>query len=128
MIGGAAPQNRGKCFYRHDCKTLKSNRVFEEEWPVSRVLSDDFKELVRSRTDIVGLIGESVALQSRGREFVGLCPFHDDHNPSLRVYPDRQSYRCWSCNEGGDCFSFVMKHERLEFREALEMLASRANL
>lgn len=95
---------------------------------MSRVLSDDFKELVRSRTDIVSLIGESVGLQSRGREFVGLCPFHDDHNPSMRVYPDRQSYRCWSCGEGGDCFSFVMKHDRVEFREALEMLASRANL
>lgn len=98
------------------------------ELPVTRIFSDDFKELVRSRTDIVSLIGESVALQSRGREFVGLCPFHDDHNPSMRVYPDRQSYRCWSCNEGGDCFSFVMKHDRVEFREALEMLAARANV
>lgn len=92
------------------------------------IFSDDFKELVRSRTDIVSLIGESVGLQARGREFVGLCPFHDDHHPSMRVYPERQSYRCWSCNEGGDCFSFVMKHERVEFREALEMLAARANL
>src|SRR5665811_585906 len=74
------------------------------------------------------LIGESVALQSRGREFVGLCPFHDDHNPSMRVYPERQSFRCWSCNEGGDCYSFVMKHDRVEFREALEMLAAKANI
>jgi len=78
----------------------------------------------------VSLIGESVTLQSQrgGREFVCLCPFHDDHNPSMRVYPDRQSYRCWVCNEGGDCFSFVMKRERVGFREALEMLAQRANL
>jgi DNA primase len=92
--------------------------------------ADEFKELVRSRTDIVSLIAESVALQSQrgGREFVGLCPFHDDHNPSMRVYPDRQSYRCWVCNEGGDCFSFVMKRERFGFREALEMLAGRANM
>lgn len=92
--------------------------------------SDQFKESVRNATDIVHLIAESVTLQPQrgGREFVGLCPFHDDHNPSMRVYTDRQSFKCWSCGEGGDCFSFVMKRERIEFREALEMLARRANL
>ncbi len=91
---------------------------------------DHFKESVRNATDIVGLIGEAVTLHSQrnGREFVGLCPFHDDHNPSMRVYADRQSFKCWSCNEGGDCYSFVMKRERIGFREALEMLARRANL
>jgi DNA primase len=98
--------------------------------PVAGLFADDFKELVRSRTDIVSLIAESVALQSQrgGREFVGLCPFHDDHNPSMRVYPERQSFRCWSCNEGGDCFSFVMKRDRIGFRETLEMLAKKANI
>ena len=79
----------------------------------------DFKELVRARTDIAQLIGECVTLQSRmgGRELVGLCPFHDDHNPSLRVYADRQSYKCWSCGEGGDCFAFVQKTEGVDFAE-----------
>jgi DNA primase len=97
---------------------------------VSHFAADEFKELVRSRTDIVNLIAESVTLQSQrgGREFAGLCPFHDDHNPSMRVYPERQSYKCWSCGEGGDCFSFVMKRENIGFREALEMLAQRANV
>jgi DNA primase len=92
--------------------------------------ADQFKESVRTATDIVNLIAESVTLQPQrgGREFVGLCPFHDDHNPSMRVYSDRQSFKCWSCGEGGDCFSFVMKREHIEFREALEMLARRANL
>lgn len=92
--------------------------------------ADEFKELVRARTDIVSLIAESVTLHSQrgGREFTGLCPFHDDHNPSMRVYPDRQSYRCWVCEAGGDCFSFVMQRERVGFREALEMLALKANL
>lgn len=96
----------------------------------SGALSDDFKELVRSRTDIVQLVGERVALQSRhgGRELVGLCPFHDDHDPSLRVNPERQSYKCWACGEGGDCFAFVQKIENVEFREALELLATRAGL
>jgi DNA primase len=92
--------------------------------------SDDFKELVRSRTDIVQLVGERVALQSRrgGRELVGLCPFHDDHDPSLRVDAERQSYKCWACGEGGDCFAFVQKIENVDFRDALELLATRANL
>lgn len=90
----------------------------------------EFRENVRSHTDIVGLIGEAIGLQARygGREFVGLCPFHDDHNPSLRVYPDRQTFRCWSCNTGGDCFTFVMEREKVSFPEALEILARRANL
>jgi len=97
---------------------------------VSAASPVEFKELVRSRTDIVALIGESVTLipQRGGRTFAGLCPFHEDHNPSMQVNPERQSYRCWVCNEGGDCFSFVMKHENVQFMEALELLAQRANL
>lgn len=90
----------------------------------------EFRELVRSQTDIVGLIGESISLQPRhgGRQFVGLCCFHDDRNPSLNVYPDRQTFRCWSCNTGGDVFTFVMQHDGLTFPEALELLARRANI
>lgn len=93
-------------------------------------LSSDIKEQVRSQTDIVALIGEAVALtpQRGGREHVGLCPFHDDHSPSMRVYADRQSYRCWVCNAGGDCFEFVKEREKVGFREALEILAKRANI
>lgn len=90
----------------------------------------DFKELVRTRTDLVALIGEAVTLQPRhgGREFVGLCPFHDDHTPSMRVYPERQSFRCWACQTGGDCFEFVMRRENVPFPEALQLLADRAHL
>lgn len=102
----------------------------DREMRVPPGFDTEFKELVRARTDLVELVGESITLQSRqgGRDFVGLCPFHDDHNPSLHVYPERQSYRCWVCDEGGDCFSFVMKLEGLDFREALESLARRARL
>lgn len=95
---------------------------------VANASSDDFKELVRSRTDIVRLIGETVALHPNGRVFKGLCPFHDDHNPSFTVNPERQTYKCWSCGEGGDCFSFVMKQDAVNFPETLELLAKRAGL
>ena len=90
----------------------------------------EFKEVVRQQTDIVGLVSESMTITPHrgGSEFKGLCPFHDDHNPSFCVYPDRQAYRCWVCDEGGDCFSWVMKMESVEFREALEILARRANI
>ncbi len=92
--------------------------------------NDDFRELVRERTDLVSLVGESVALKPvrGGREYIGLCPFHDDTNPSMTVSPDRQRYKCWSCGAGGDVFSFVMEREGLSFRQALEQLAERAGL
>lgn len=93
-------------------------------------LPSDIKELVRSRTDLVALVGESVALHSQrgGRMFKALCPFHDDHNPSMEVNPERQTYRCWVCNKGGDCFSWVMEYEGVGFREALVSLANRAGV
>lgn len=93
-------------------------------------LPSDIKELVRSCTDLVALVGESVALHSQrgGRMFKALCPFHDDHNPSMEVNPERQTYRCWVCNKGGDCFSWVMEYEGVGFREALVSLANRAGV
>ena len=90
--------------------------------------SSDLKELVRSRTELVSLIAESLTLIPRSGHFVGLCPFHDDRNPSMVVYPDRQSFKCWSCQEGGDAFTWVMKRENLTFPEALKVLADRAHI
>jgi len=95
------------------------------------VSDNQFKELVRDRTDIVHLISESgITLQSRrgGREFVGLCPFHGDTNPSMVVNPERKSWKCWPCDVGGDCFAWVMKRENMTFPQALEMLAKRVHL
>ena len=91
---------------------------------------DDFKEQVRARSGIAEVVGESISLKPvrGGAELVGLCPFHDDRNPSLKVYPDRQTFRCWSCDTGGDVFSFVMKFDGLEFFDALKHLAERAGL
>jgi DNA primase len=88
----------------------------------------DVKEQVRQATDIVDLVGSYVQLRRQGRNFVGLCPWHDDRRPSLQVNPERQSFKCWVCDVGGDVFSFVMRMEGLEFREALEMLAERAGV
>lgn len=90
----------------------------------------EFKEQVRAKTNIVDLIGEGRAVTPRrgGNEYVALCPFHPDRNPSLTINPARQTFMCWVCKEGGDCFSYVMKSENLEFRAALELLANRAGV
>src|SRR5690606_9054196 len=79
-------------------------------------------------TDVVHLIGEHVALKARGREFIGLCPFHDDHKPSMYVVPAKQIYHCFSCGAGGNALTFVMDYHKMAFREALELLAQRAGI
>lgn len=86
------------------------------------------RERVLASTDIVRLIGEHVQLRPKGREFAGLCPFHDDKNPSMQVSPQKQIYKCFSCGAGGDPFSFVMDYHKLSFPEALKMLADRAGI
>ncbi len=85
-------------------------------------------ENVKSRIDIVALVGESVALKKAGRTFKGLCPFHAEKTPSFMVNPERQSYHCFGCGEGGDVLEFAMKREAVDFPEALRMLANRAGV
>lgn len=74
------------------------------------------------------IIGEHLHLKPKGREYVGLCPFHDDHKPSMNVVPQKQIFHCFSCGAGGDVFTFVQKFHKMEFREALEYLAERAGI
>ena len=88
----------------------------------------DVKERIRQSINIVDLVGEYVQLQPKGRVYVGLCPWHDDSKPSLQVDPERQTFRCWVCADGGDIFSFMMKIENVSFPEALQMLADRAGI
>jgi DNA primase len=96
--------------------------------PVSFGSSSDAKEQVRQATDIVDLVGGYLQLRREGRGYKALCPWHSDTRPSLQINPDRQSFRCWVCDIGGDVFSFVMRHDGLTFPEALAMLAERAGI
>jgi DNA primase len=93
----------------------------------ARPHSDD-RQRVLDATDIVQLVGEHVSLKPKGREYVGLCPFHDDHRPSMTVVPHKRIYHCFSCGAGGDAIAFVMNYHKMGFREALEHLARRANI
>lgn len=88
----------------------------------------DDRQRVIDATDIVRLIGDHLALKQKGREYVCLCPFHDDHSPSMCVVPHKQIYHCFSCGAGGNAIGFVMNYHRMGFREALEHLAERAGL
>lgn len=88
----------------------------------------DAKEEIRSRTDIVSVVGRFVPLKRRGAYWVGRCPFHDDHSPSLHVNPQLGIYKCFVCGAGGDVFKFLMEHEHLGFREVLESLAREAGV
>ncbi|MBX6314079.1 MAG: DNA primase [Isosphaeraceae bacterium] len=83
---------------------------------------------IKNAIDIVVLVGEYLTLHRSGSKFKALCPFHDDHNPSLELNPERQSFKCWSCGAGGDVIDFVQRFERVEFPEALRMLAERAGV
>jgi len=83
---------------------------------------------VKSRLNIIDVIGEKVPLKKSGRNFKGLCPFHNEKTPSFMVSPDRQVFHCFGCGKGGSVIDFVMEYEHLEFPEALEELASRAGV
>lgn len=86
------------------------------------------KDEIRFRTDILDIIGQYTTLKRAGKNWKGLCPFHNDRNPSFNVLPEKQIYKCFSCGEGGDVFTFVQKKENLDFIEAMEFLARRAGI
>jgi DNA primase len=85
-------------------------------------------EQVRTKTDIVELINSYIPLNKAGRNFKALCPFHSEKTPSFIISPERQIFKCFGCQEGGNVFNFLMKYENMEFGEALRFLADRAGV
>jgi len=83
---------------------------------------------VQQANDIVDVISEHVSLRRKGKEMVGLCPFHDDHRPSLNVNAARQIFKCFACGAGGSVLTFVQMRENLTFPQAVERLAERAGI
>jgi DNA primase len=91
-------------------------------------IPEDKIDEIRNATDIVELIGSVVSLKKRGKNYVGLCPFHHEKTPSFNVSPDRQMYHCFGCSVGGNVFTFMMQHEKVSFIEAVRVLAERAGI
>jgi DNA primase len=89
---------------------------------------DDAKSRILQATDIVALIGQTVRLKRRGRDFVGLCPFHQEKTPSFSVSPSKQRFYCFGCEKGGSAIDFVMLRDRVEFKDALRTLAESAGI
>tara|TARA_X000001036_G_scaffold216460_1_gene202606 strand:- start:56 stop:1933 length:1878 start_codon:yes stop_codon:yes gene_type:complete len=96
---------------------------------MSNVMMDD-KERVREAVDLVELISDYIPVQAKGQEWVCVCPFHDDHKPSMCIvtHRERAFYKCFSCDESGDCFSFLQKFLNIGFVDALKMLAERTGI
>ena len=90
--------------------------------------SDELLEEIRSRNDIIDVISQYVTLKRSGRNYFGLCPFHNEKSPSFSVSPDKQIFHCFGCGVGGNVFTFLTKIEGISFIEAVQTLAERSNI
>ncbi|MFH1746972.1 MAG: DNA primase [Planctomycetota bacterium] len=91
-------------------------------------MHNSIKDKILQSSDIVEVIAEHVSLSRRGKEYIGLCPFHPDHKPSMYVSPKKQIFKCFACGAGGDAIKFIQLRQRVTFREALAILAQRAGI
>jgi DNA primase len=91
-------------------------------------LNNDLANEIRSKTDIVDIIGERIPLVARGKNFFGVCPFHDDSNPSMCVSREKQIYTCFSCHATGNVYTFLMNYDHIGFREALKYLGDKVGV
>jgi DNA primase len=92
------------------------------------LVSVDQKKQIKAANDILDVVSSYIPVVSAGKEYKAVCPFHNDTRPSLQISRTYQNFRCWSCDAKGDVFDFVMKFDKVEFGEALRMLADRAGI
>ncbi|MBW6464857.1 MAG: DNA primase, partial [Firmicutes bacterium] len=86
-------------------------------------IAEEIIDEIRQHTDLVALVGEYLKLERRGKNMVGLCPFHNEKTPSFTVSPEKQLYHCFGCGASGNAFSLIMQMEKLTFPEAAKLLA-----
>jgi len=91
-------------------------------------MNNELANEIRSKCDIVDVIGERIPLVARGKNFFGVCPFHDDSNPSMCVSREKQIYTCFSCHATGNVFTFLMNYEHMDFRETLRYLGEKVGV
>ena len=83
---------------------------------------------IREEADIVEIISDYIPLTQRGKNFFGVCPFHQDHSPSMSVSREKQMFKCFSCGAAGNVFKFVSEYENISYMEAIEKVASKIGL
>lgn len=91
-------------------------------------MNNDLASTIRSKVDIVDIIGERIPLTAKGKNFFCVCPFHDDSNPSMSISREKQIYTCFSCHATGNVFTFLMNYEHIDFREALKYLGDKVGI
>ncbi|WP_462405580.1 DNA primase [Gracilibacillus sp. Marseille-QA3620] len=94
----------------------------------NQLIPEETVNEIRSKNDIVDVVGEYVQLKKQGRNYFGLCPFHNENSPSFSVAPDKQIFHCFGCGAGGNVFTFLMDIEGYSFAEAARSLAERVNI
>ena len=104
---------------------LKSNNAGSADRSMDR---GEHKAQVLAATDIVQLIGQTVGLKRRGKDYLGLCPFHQEKSPSFSVSPARQFFYCYGCKVSGNAIDFLIKRDRVEFIDALRQLSQAAGI
>ena len=91
-------------------------------------IAEEIIDEIRQRTDLIALVGEYLKLERRGKNMVGLCPFHNEKTPSFTVSPDKQLYHCFGCGASGNAFTLIMELEKMSFPEAARFLGQRAQV
>ena len=92
------------------------------------LISQETIDRINDTADIVEVVSRTVDLKKRGRNYFGLCPFHDEKTPSFSVAPDKGIYHCFGCGKGGNSVNFIMENEKLSFVEALQQLGQQLGI
>jgi DNA primase len=104
------------------------DRGDKERLSMAGYIAEDIVERIKNDTDILDLINEYVTLKRAGKDYVGLCPFHKEKTPSFTVVPAKNFYHCFGCGASGNAIGFIMRHENLEYPDAIKFLARRAGI
>ncbi len=91
-------------------------------------ISNEVINEIRNKTDIVDVVSKYVNLTKRGKNYIGVCPFHDDHSPSMSVSPEKQIFTCFSCGASGNVFTFVSDFEKISFMDAVKLLGDKVGI
>lgn len=102
--------------------------VFCKEMGFMAYISNEVINEIRNKTDIVDVVSKYVNLTKRGKNYIGVCPFHDDHSPSMSVSPEKQIFTCFSCGASGNVFTFVSDFEKISFMDAVKLLGDKVGI